>query len=292
MPKGFKLYGLAGVAAVAGVATVALGLSIQTLMADPNNNELVVDGKKITTKVKPPKGSPFDTLYSGWRFRSKETQALQADDFENPGFPLVDLARELWLKVEGTAGKSCSSCHEDAAKSMKGVRTNMPKWNDAKGRPLTLEQHINLCRTERMGAKKWKWESNHMLGMTAFIGLQSRGMPVKVQTNGKMKPWWKRGKDLYYTRVGQLDMSCAGCHEDNAGKMIRADHLSQGNINGFPTYRFKWQKMGSVHRRFKGCMKNIRAKPYKRGSDEFVALEIYVASRGQGLSVETPAVRN
>ena len=85
---------------------------------------------------------------------------------------------------------------------------------------------------------------------------------------------------------------CANCHVDNYGKYIRADLLSQGNINGFPTYRLKWQGVGSLHRRFKGCMDQVRAKPYKRGSDEFVALEAYLASRGAGLSVETPAVRN
>ena len=74
--------------------------------------------------------------------------------------------------------------------------------------------------------------------------------------------------------------------------MIRADHLSQGNINGFPVYRLKWGGLGSIHRRFKGCMDQVRATPYKRGSDEFTALELYLASRGAGLSVETPAVRN
>ncbi len=121
-----------------------------------------------------------------------------------------------------------------------------------------------------MGAKPWKWESNQMLGMAAYVGLQSRGMPVSVATDGKFKDFYEKGKKIYYTRVGQLDMSCAGCHEDNYGKMIRADHLSQGNINGFPTYRFKWQKMGSIHRRFKGCMNNIRANPYGVGSDEVV----------------------
>ena len=74
--------------------------------------------------------------------------------------------------------------------------------------------------------------------------------------------------------------------------MIRADLLSQGHSNGFPTYRLKWQGMGSLHRRFKGCMDQVRAAPYKRGSDEFLALELYLATRGAGLSVETPAVRN
>ena len=104
--------------------------------------------------------------------------------------------------------------------------------------------------------------------------------------------FFERGKELYYQRVGQLDMSCSNCHEDNYGVMIRADHLSQGQINGFPTYRLKNAKLNSAHARFKGCMKNIRATPYKEGGDEFKALELYLAARGNGLSVETPSVRN
>jgi sulfur-oxidizing protein SoxA len=177
-------------------------------------------------------------------------------------------------------------------KAFKGLRAGLPRWNPDTKKPETLENLINECRTKRMGAKAWKWEAPEMLGMTALIGLQSRGMPVKVKTDGPMSAWMEKGKKLYYTRVGQLDMSCANCHEDNYGKMIRADHLSQGQINGFPVYRLKWSGLGSIHRRFKGCMDNIRATPYKRGSDEFIALELYVASRGMGLSVETPAVRN
>ncbi|MEO1282693.1 MAG: sulfur oxidation c-type cytochrome SoxA [Pseudomonadota bacterium] len=277
---------------VAGISAFATLIAAPIVLADPNDNELVVDGEKLTTSVKAPEGSAFETIYSGWRFRSPETQSLQTDDFENPGFTMVEIGEAAWSKVEGSEGKSCASCHNDAPESMKGVRAEMPKWNEKAGKPMTLEQHVNGCRTTQMGAEPWKWESNNMLGMTAFIGLQSRGMPVDPKTDGPMAEWHDKGKKLYYTRVGQLDMSCANCHENYYGKRIRADHLSQGNINGFPTYRFKWQKMGSTHRRFKGCMKNIRATPYKVGGDEFVALELYVASRGKGLSVETPAVRN
>ncbi len=274
------------------LAIAAIGLMSVAPNAEPNDNELVMDGQKFVTKLAGPKDGPLDEIYSGWRFRTPATQKLQLDDFENPGFPLVDLGAELWNKVEGTAGKACASCHNDASVTMKGVRAAMPKWHKQAGKPQALQQHINYCRTERMGAKPWKWESNQMLGTAAYVGMQSRGMPVKVSIDGKFKDFYDKGKKIYYTRVGQLDMACAGCHEANHGKMIRADHLSQGQTNGFPLYRFKWQKMGSIHRRFKGCMKNIRAKPYKVGSDEFVALELYVASRGQGLSVETPAVRN
>ncbi|MGI9483777.1 MAG: sulfur oxidation c-type cytochrome SoxA [Hyphomicrobiales bacterium] len=245
-----------------------------------------------TIKVKPASSDhPFDEIVSGWDFRSPETQQFQKDDFDNSAFLWVEKGEELWSEADGEAGKSCQSCHDDAAETMKGVGAASPKWNEKLSKPLALEQRINLCRTENMKAKEWKWESENMLSMTSYVRNQSRGMPVKVQSDGPMKPWWEKGKELYYTRVGQLNMACANCHEDNYGKYIRADHLSQGHSNGFPTYRLKWQKLGSLHRRFSGCMKNIRAVPYKRGSEEFVALEIYLAWRGEGLPVESPAVR-
>jgi sulfur-oxidizing protein SoxA len=106
-----------------------------------------------------------------------------------------------------------------------------------------------------------------------------------------MQKWWDQGKEMYYTRTGQLNMSCATCHEDNMGKMIRADHLSQGQVNGFPTYRLKQAGLVSLHNRFRGCIRDTRAEMPKAFSDELMALETYVTWRGTGLSVETPAVR-
>lgn len=275
---------------VVGICAVSISL-IGNAYAEADNDNLVIEGKVITTEADAPKDSELDKLYSGWRFRADETQSLQMDDFENPAFVAVDQAEDQFAMVDGNVGKSCADCHSDVS-DFKGLRATLPRWNEAKGKPETLEHIINECRTDRMEAKAWKWEAPQMLGMTALIGLQSRGMPVAVKSDGPMQSVWKKGKDLYYTRVGQLDMSCASCHENNYGKMIRADHLSQGQINGFPVYRLKWGGLGSIHRRFKGCMQNIRAKPYKRGSDEFVALETYLATRGNGLSVESPAVRN
>jgi len=268
-------------AALAGVAGMA---------SAQDSNSLNIEGEGIVTEAAAPAHMEnVDTVYSGWRFRSQETQALEADDFDNPAFVFVDKGIDLWAKVDGTEGKSCSSCHEDV-EDFAGLRTQLPRVEG--GELVTMENLVNECRTDRMGADAWKWSKGNMTAMTALIGLQSRGMPMDVNIEGDAAPFWEQGKELYYTRVGQLDMSCSNCHEDNYGTMIRADHLSQGQINGFPTYRLKNAKLNSIHGRFKGCMKNIRATPFKEGGAEFKALELYLASRGQGLSVETPSVRN
>ena len=254
--------------------------------------ELVVEGQSMVVRAEAPSHMEnMDEIRSGWTFRIKETQALQMDDFENPGMIFVDKGLDLWNKVEGSQNKSCASCHSDASE-FKGLRTVMPRWNASAKALWSMEDHINNCRTEQMGAEPLKWGKAPMDSLVAVISLQSRGMPMNVKINGEVEPMWQLGKELFYSRVGQLDMSCSNCHEDNYGIMIRADHLSQGQINGFPTYRLKNAKLNSIHARFKGCMKNIRATPYKVGGDEFRALELYVASRGNGLSSEGPSVRN
>ena len=231
-------------------------------------------------------------LRTGYTYATPETQEIQDDDFANPAFLWIDYAIELWDDVDGEAGKACSNCHDAAEDSMKGVGARYPVFDAGLGKPINLEQRINKCRVDNMQAKAWKYESRELLGMTTYVKNQSRGMPVQVQIDGPMAPFYEKGKAFYYQRRGQLDMSCANCHVDNPGNMIRANLLSQGQSNGFPTYRLKWQKLGSLHRRVRGCNKQVRAKPYGYGSDEYVNLELFVASRGIGLPVETPAIRN
>ena len=175
---------------------------------------------------------------------------------------------------------------------MAGVKAVYPKWNEGAGEVRTLQMQVNDCRENRMGAEPWKYDSGTAIDMEALLASVSRGLPVNVAIDGPAQSTWETGKELYYTRTGLLEMSCANCHEDNYGNMIRADHLSQGQINGFPTYRLKNTKLNGIHSRFKGCVRDTMAETYSPGSPEFVALELYVASRGNGLSVEGPSVRN
>jgi len=232
-------------------------------------------------------------LKSGYDFATPETQAMQDDDFANPAFVWVDIGEEQWSKVDGEAGKSCASCHGDDANAfLKGKSTTYPKYSAEDGKMRALQHQINYERTNRMKAKAWKWESDEMLGMTAFIRNQSKGMPLNVSVTGDAQPFYNKGKRSYMLRRGGLNMSCKNCHIDYPGVKIRANVLTNGLPNGFPTYRLKWQKVGSLHRRFRGCNKNVRAEPFKSGSDVYTNLELYLTHRANGMSVETPAVRN
>ncbi len=272
------------------ITTACLTLFMAPAFAGPDEDSLVINDEieMVTETAAPAHMENVDTIYSGWRFRTDETQALQLDDFDNPAMLTVDAALDYFDTVDGSEGKSCSSCH-DSVEDFAGFTASMPKVMD--GKLVTTEDFLNQHRANVMGAEPWKWSGNDMQGMVALLGMQSRGMPVNVAIDGEAAPFWEKGKEIYYTRYGQLELSCANCHEENYGNMIRADHLSQGQTNGFPTYRLKQAKLISRHNRFRGCIRDTRAETFAEGSDEFRALELYVASRGNGLSVETPAVR-
>ncbi|UYV35934.1 sulfur oxidation c-type cytochrome SoxA [Rhodobacteraceae bacterium D3-12] len=276
------------IAAVIAVAMPIMGA------ADPDDGKLVINGEiemVTTTKAPAHLSDALDTIYSGWHFRSKETQKMEADDFDNPGMIFAEQGADIWNTAEGSAGKSCADCH-GAPDQMAGVKAVYPKYVEAAGEVRTLQMQVNDCRVNRMGAEAWKTDKGGSLNIEALLASVSRGLPVNVAIDGPAKATWEKGKEIYYTRYGQLQLSCASCHEDNYGNMIRADHLSQGQINGFPTYRLKNTKLNGSHSRFKGCIRDTRAQTFNPGSPEFIALELYVASRGNGLSVEGPSVRN
>jgi sulfur-oxidizing protein SoxA len=278
----------------AGLLVAAASFGVTFANADPVDDELVLNGETaIVTRTAAPAhlDGALDEVMSGWLFRETETRKMQSDDFDNPGMIFVEQAADKWNTAEGAEGKSCADCH-GAPEDMAGVRPVYPKWNEAAGEVRTLEMQINDCRENRMGAEPWVYEKGDMVNMTALLASVSRGMPVNVAIDGPAQSTWEQGKEIYYTRIGQLELSCANCHEQSTGLMIRADHLSQGQINGFPSYRLKNTRLNAVHDRFNGCVRDTRAETFAPGSPEFIALELYVASRGNGLSVEGPSIRN
>lgn len=228
---------------------------------------------------------------SGYDYLSPDTQALQNDDFANPGMLWVSEGETLWAQPMGKAGQSCASCHQDPATAMKGVATHYPAYSKELGRVISMEQRINYELTTRMGADALAHESEQLLAFTAFIYRQSEGMPQDVAIDGPAADSFARGQAFFYQRRGQLNLACSNCHEQHAGDHLRGESISQGQVNGMPIYRALWQTMGSVDRMFAWCNEAVRAEAYPAGSQEYVDLELFERWRGQGLPIETPGVR-
>jgi len=224
-------------------------------------------------------------------FMGAQTRAMQDDDTANPGMLWVLDGEALWNRRDGAAGKSCADCHNDARTSMKGVAARYPAYSPALGRPIDLEQRINQSRADDQRATPLPFEIKELLGLTAYLALQSRGMPVDIADDARTAPFITAGRELFNRRQGQINMSCAQCHDDNWGQKLAGAPVPQGHPNGYPVYRLEWQSLGSLQRRLRNCMSGMRAEPYAFGSPENVDLELYLMWRARGLKLEAPAVR-
>lgn len=234
---------------------------------------------------------PLAERRSGFDFMGRETQAMQRDDTANPGMLSVGEGEALWNAKTGTAGRTCADCHGDAKASMRGVAARYPAFSAAAQQPFDLQQQINLCRLERQQAPALRPESKELLALSAFVAHQSRGMPVAPPEDARLTPFRENGRALYNQRLGQLNFSCANCHDDNWGKRLGGSTIPQAYGNGYPIYRLEWQTLGSLQRRLRNCMTGVRAEPFAYGAPELIDLELYLAERAKGLAVETPAVR-
>jgi sulfur-oxidizing protein SoxA len=230
-------------------------------------------------------------LQSGIDFAGPDIRALQADDFANPGMLWVARGEKLWREPAGKAAKSCAACHGEVRASMKGVAAHYPRMDPAAGRLVNLEGRINHCRELHQEAAPLQYESDELLGLTALVARQSRGMPVSAALDSQNRANFERGLAFYHLRQGQMNLSCAHCHDRNWGGKLAAETVSQGHGNAYPIYRLEWQAAGSLHRRLRSCLFGIRAESLPSGSPELVDLELYLAWRATGLPIETPGVR-
>jgi L-cysteine S-thiosulfotransferase len=236
-------------------------------------------------------GIPPSERRSGYDFMARETRAMQDDDAANPGMLWVLDGEALWSRKAGAAGRSCSDCHGDARSSMKGVAARYPAFDAARARPVNLEQRINLCRTAQQKAPPLAYESKDLLALSAYIGRQSRGLPIEIAIDERTRPFLDAGREAFNRRQGQLNLSCAQCHDDNRGKHLAGNVIPQAHPTGYPLYRLEWQGVGSIERRLRNCMFGTRAQTLEFGSDELVDLELFLMWRARGMKVETPAVR-
>lgn len=234
---------------------------------------------------------PQEQRRSGFTFITPETQAMQNDDTANPGMLWVLDGEALWKRKAGTAAKACADCHGDAAASMKGVAARYPAFDKDLGRPVDLEQRINLCRTNHQQATPLPFEHRDLLALTAFVAKQSRGIAIEPGADPQLAPFIANGRALYTQRQGQLNLACTNCHDDHFDKRLAGSAITQGQATGYPLYRLEWQSLGSLQRRLRACLTGIRAQAYDFGSPELVELELYLMSRAHGMPMETPAVR-
>ena len=229
---------------------------------------------------------------SGYEYIKPETRTTQDDDFANPGLLAVIRGQRLFNNKQNGASKACADCHsEDGTKLNTKNIARYPVYNEDNAEIISLQKKISHCRNNNAGDKALATDHSDLIALETFVRNLAIGETINVQTNGSITKLLKQGETLYKTRYGLIDMACYHCHDVYPGQMIRGQKISQGQGNGFPTYRLGTGEITSLHQRIQQCLTLMRAEPFETDSNEIKLMELYIMSRSNGLKIETPAVR-
>lgn len=228
---------------------------------------------------------------SGFETMGPEAQAMQRDDFANPAMLGVAAGEAAWNRVPANGKPACSGCHGDINASMRGVDVRYPARNAVNVATLDLPGRIQLCQGQHQALTPEPRESAGLLALQAAIALRSRGLPIEAPSARGLSDGVARGEALYRQRLGQLNLSCAQCHDDHWGRSLGGTRIPQGHPTGYPLFRLEWQALGSLQRRLRNCFTGVRAEPFATGASEWIDLEIYLRERAAGMASDAPAVR-
>lgn len=265
---------------------ILLGLSMHAALAQhaPSAHARTID------RV-PPDAPKSDNRRSGFAFMSPATQALQTDDAQNPAMLWVGDGLRAWREPAGKAGKRCADCHGDPDRSMKGVAARYPAWDEALGRPVSLGHRITLCRERHQQAPAWSADSEELLGVEAMIALRSRADPIAPVTDPRMRAALAQGRTLFSTRIGQIALSCADCHDRHAGGRLGGSPIPEAHPTAYPIFRLQWQSVGPLTRRLQGCFAGVRAEAPEAFDEVMTSLQVFLRERAAGMPHEGPGVR-
>jgi len=235
---------------------------------------------------------PFDEFANGIYAIDEDarTQWLEIEEFPPYEFA-IERGEVLW-QTPFSNSSTYSDCYEQ---QLAEIRAAYPRFDTARAEVVTLDLSINHCRVAN-GETPIAYNASEMLDLTAYLAYMARGQKIDVQVPGDEPDAlaaYEEGKRFYYSKRGQLNLACADCHVTSVDMYVRADHLSAslGHSTHFPVYRSKLGRVISMHERFYGCVRDVRAKPFDLQSLEFRNLEYFLAYMSNGLTINGPGAR-
>ncbi len=202
----------------------------------------------------------------------------------------LDTGKKLWTTPFAN-GKTFASCFRNGGVD---IAQHYPYWDKQTQEVRTIEMDINTCLKENGEPEYKDLKKGPMAEVTAYMKSLSRGQRVSIDLSDPgMLAAYENGKKFFWSRRGQLNFACSTCHVDNAGQFIRGDSLSAalGHGVGFPVYRANDGHLTTLHNRYIGCNKQVRAAPFKPQSEEYRDLEVYETYMDTGLPLSAPSYR-
>jgi sulfur-oxidizing protein SoxA len=219
---------------------------------------------------------------------------LRKQWIEIDAFPPYQFALDKGKEMFATAfanGKSYADCFPNKGI---GIRQNYPYFDAKSGEVITLDVALNQCR-QANSEKPFDYSKDDMAALTAYMTFTSRGKPfdIKIPDDPRALAAYQTGEEYFYTRRGQLNFSCAGCHVQNPGGHLRTEVLAPalGIVAAMPIYRSEWGGMGTISRRFTSCNSQVRGIPLQPEDALYRDVEYFLSYMSNGLPISGPGAR-
>ena len=195
-------------------------------------------------------------------------------------------------------GETFANCFKNGGKN---IAQGYPYWDEASQKIRTAEMDLNDClkkngEPEFTDLDKDQSARVKFAQLAAYFYSLSKGQRIKIDMSspGAVKAY-EEGKKFWWSRRGQLNFACANCHMDLAGKNFGGNQplsAALGHATAWPAQRLEWGRLEIIHQRYRTCNSQVRAKPFKIGSDTYNNLQLYETYMSSGLPLSAPSMRN
>lgn len=270
-------------AAILG-ASLTLGAVVAHATPEQDRKEMLEYFKSKFPNVK------FEDYVHGAFVFSPDAFAQYESIMEFPPYQTdLDKGQKMW-STPFKNGKTYAGCFPNGAKNIAG---HYPYFDEKLGKVVTFEMALNACRKAN-GEDELDYGDMKTMGLlTAAARALSDGMKMDVKVEGaKAAEAYEQGKRHFFERRGQLNFSCATCHVQQSGNLLRTEYLSPalGQATHWPVFR-AGERVVTLQDRYKGCNKQVRAKPFKPGSEEYNNLEYFHSYMSNGLPMQANVFR-
>jgi len=202
---------------------------------------------------------------------------------------------EAFVKALSKEEPGFLTCLGEGKSDLKGVATKYPKYDEKLSSTMTVESRVEYCAKTTLW-REIKQGSAPNNAITMYVKAQSTGLPIQVDIQSKpVMEAYRRGENLFYARVGQLNNACASCHTPQGimGHKLRGEVPTSpfGDAAAFPAYRFPLAQIESLQQRIGICSRQSRIKPLKPGDPAYVDLEVFLSVLSNGYPITVPAAR-
>jgi len=231
---------------------------------------------------------PFDEFSNGLFAlpAAKEQRAQWEQVMKLPPYEFaLERGQAFWEE------NNLASCFKNAGRN---IAQRYPYWDERTNMVRTIELDINECLKRKGQSPIENMKNGTMAEVAAYMKSLSRGQRVQTAIlTPAARDAYEEGRAFFWARRGQLNLSCATCHVDNAGKQLGGKIVSAalGHGVGYPAYRSEWSELGTLHWRYAACNLQVRAAPFKAQSRQYRRLQYYQTYLQQGLPLTAPSQR-